>query len=146
MERIKFNKHYLAKCYINFYDLPQGFLEDIINDLKHFFNYKDGRGDIETSEVKKYLICEGGYFFWSGFEPDTNDGYINCRDNVNYFFAVAALRDDMDDYQWLTNDTNTYWERKEIIFMPSKYMQLKGHKATLEEIVNLYKDKKINVL
>ena len=54
--------------------------------------------------------------------------------------------DDIDDYQWLTNDTNTYWERKETIFMPSKYMQLKGHKATREEIVNLYKDKKINVL
>ena len=146
MEKLKFNKHYLGKCYINFYNLEPGFLEDIIHDLKRFLNYKDGRGGIETSEVKMYLICKGGYFFWSGFEPNPKEGFINCGDNVNYFLAVAALRDDIDDYQWLTNDDHTYWERKETICMPSKYMQLEGHKATLEEIVDLYKDKPFSLV
>lgn len=143
MERIKFNKHYLGKCYINFYNLEHAFLETLIHDLKRFLNYKDGRGGIETSEVKMYLICKGGYFFWSGFEPKTEEGYINCGNNVNYFLAVAALRDDTDDFQWLTNDTHTYWERKERICLPSKYMQLEGHKATLEEIIENYKEDKI---
>jgi hypothetical protein len=64
-----------------------------------------------------------------------------CGDNVNYFLAVAALRDDTDDYQWLTNDDHTYWERIEPICLPSKYMQLEGHKATLEEIIESYKYK-----
>lgn len=146
MEKIKFNKHYLGKCYINFYNMEPGFLEDLIHDLKRFLNYKDGRGGIETSEVKMYLICKGGYFFWSGFEPNPEEGYINCGDNVNYFFAIAALRDDTGDYQWLTNDDHTYWERKETICMPSKYMQLEGHKATLEEIVEEYLDKPFSLV
>ena len=140
MKKLKFNKHYIGKCYINFYKLEQGFLEDLIYDLKRWLNYKDGRGGIETSEVKMYLICKGGYFFWSGFEPNPNEGYTNCTDNVNMFLAIAALRDDTDDYQWLTNDTHTYWERKETICLPSKYMQLEGHKATLEEIIENYKE------
>ena len=90
MEKVKFNKHYLGKCYINFYNKEHSFLEDIIYDLKRLLNYKDGRGGIETSEVKMYLICKGGYFFWSGFEPNPDDGFINCGDNVNMFLAIAA--------------------------------------------------------
>lgn len=142
MEKLKFNKHYTSKCYINFYNLEPGFLDDLIHDLKLRLKYKDGRGCIETSEVKMYLICKGGYFFWSGFEPNPNKGYINCRDNTNMFLAIAALRDDTDDFQWLTNDNHTYWERKEPIYLPSKYMQLEGHKATLEEIIENYKEDK----
>lgn len=139
MKKPKFNNHYIGKCYINFYNMEQCFLDDLIYDLKQWLNYKDGRGGIETSEVKMYLICKGGYFFWSGFEPDPNEGYINCGDNASMFLAIAALRDDTDNYQWLTNDTHTCWERKEIMFPPSKYMQLEGHKATLEEIIEYYK-------
>ena len=142
MKKPNFNKHYTGKCYINFYNKEQAFLDDLIHDLKRWLNYKDGRGPIETSEVKMYLICKGGYFFWSGFEPNTNEGYINCGDNVNMFLAIAALRDDTDDFQWLTNDTRTYWERKETICLPSKYMQLEGHKATLDEIIENYKEDK----
>jgi len=142
MKKPNFNKHYIGKCYINFYNKEQGFLEDLIHDLKRWLNYKDGRGPIETSEVKMYLICKGGYFFWSGFEPNPNEGYINCGDNANMFLAIAALRDDTDDFQWLTNDTHTYWERKETICLPSKYMQLEGHKATLDEIIENYKEDK----
>ena len=142
MKKPNFNKHYIGKCYINFYNKEQGFIEDLIHDLKRWLNYKDGRGPIESSEVKMYLICKGGYFFWSGFEPNPDEGYINCGDNTNMFLAIAALRDDTDDFQWLTNDDHTYWERKEPICLPSKYMQLEGHKATLEEIIENYKEDK----
>lgn len=140
MKKCKFNKHYIGKCYINFYNKQYAFLAHLIQDLKQWLNYKDGRGGIETSEVKMYLICKGGYFFWSGFEPNPDEGYINCDDNADMFLAIAALRDDTDDFQWLTNDDHTYWERKEPIFLPSKYMQLEGHKATIEEIIENYKE------
>ena len=69
----------------------------------------------------------------------TKELFIDCGDNTNMFLAIAALRDDTDDFQWLTDDTHTYWERKETICMPSKYMQLEGHKATLEELIKYFK-------
>lgn len=136
MERIKFNKHYLGKCYINFYNSEPGFLDDLIHDLKRRLNYKDGRGDIETSEVKMYLICKGGYFFWSGFEPNPNEGYINCGDNANMFLAIAALRDNTDKYQWFTD--GNIWELSNDD-LPSRYMQLNGHKATIDELIEYFK-------
>lgn len=139
MERVKFNKHFLGKCYIEFYNKSHIDVEELCKDLKRWLNYKDGRGGIESCEVKRYLICKGGYFFWTGFEPKVEEDYINCGDRVNMFLAIAALRDDTDDYQWLTNDTNTYWERKETVCLPSKYMQIEGHKATLEEIIEFFK-------
>lgn len=136
MEKLKFNKHYIGKCYINFYNLEQGFLDELIHDLKHFLNYKDGRGGTETSEVKMYLICKGGYFFWSGFEPKPEEGYVNCGDNVNYFLAIAALRDDTDKYQWFTD--GNIWELNNND-LPSRYMQLNGHKATIDELLEYFK-------
>ena len=139
MERVKFNKHFLGKCYIEFYNKQHIDIDELTLGLKTFYQYKDGRGGIETCEVKRYLLCKGGYFFWTGFEPDPNEGYINCGDNLEYFLALAALRDDTDEIQWLTNDDNTYWERKEYGFLPSKYIQIEGHKATLEEIIEFFK-------
>lgn len=69
----------------------------------------------------------------------TKELFIDCGDNMDMFLAIAALRDDTDDYQWLTNDDHTYWERKETICMPSKYMQLEGHKATVKELIEYFK-------
>lgn len=140
MQKPKYNKHYIGKCYINFYNNPYIRLDDLIYDLKRWLNYKDGRREIESSEVKMYLICKGGYFFWSEFEPNPNEGYVNCGKNADMFLAIAALRDDTDDFQWLTNTEHTYWERKEVVCLPSKYMQLEGHKATLEELIEYYKE------
>lgn len=52
--------------------------------------------------------------------------------------ALAALRDDTDRNQWFVDDVAGVWERSESE-LPSKYMQLNGHKATPEEIVEHFK-------
>lgn len=144
MKKPNFNKHYIGKCYINFYNKEQSFLEDLIHDLKQCLNYKDGRGPIETSEVKMYLICKGGYFFWSGFEPNPNEGYINCGENEDLFFALAALRDDKTpDYQWFVWDDNEDEGEKFKQYIPGEPWQgwwwFEVHKATVEELIEHFK-------
>lgn len=59
---------------------------------------------------------------------------IDCGTNENLFLAIAALRDYTDRYQWFVDDTAGVWERTEGD-TPSKHMQMHGHKATLEEII-----------
>lgn len=65
---------------------------------------------------------------------------IDCGTNEGMFLALAALRDDTDRNQWFVDDVAGVWERSESE-LPSKYMQLNGHKATAEEIVEHFKDK-----
>jgi hypothetical protein len=61
---------------------------------------------------------------------------IDCGDNEELFLAIAALRDDTDYMQWFTD--GKLWEMVNSD-LPSHYMQLEGHKATPEEIVNYFK-------
>ena len=64
--------------------------------------------------------------------------YLDCGTNEELFLALAALRDDTDKNQWFTD--GKLWE-KSIDGLPSHYMQLEGHKATVEEIIEHFKDK-----
>lgn len=68
-----------------------------------------------------------------GFErlPEFN---IDCGENIDLFLALAALRDDTDKHQWFVDDNTGIWERSENE-LPSRYMQMEGHKATVEEII-----------
>ena len=59
--------------------------------------------------------------------------YIDCGENEQLFLAIAALRDDTDRHQWFCDDDGR-WEKSEDD-MPSKYMQMNGHKATVKELV-----------
>ena len=69
-----------------------------------------------------------------------NRGMIDCGTNEELFLALAALRDDSDKNQWFTDDTCDIWEMSEYE-LPSHYMQLEGHKATIEEIIEHFKNK-----
>lgn len=67
-----------------------------------------------------------------------SDGSIDCGDNEELFIALAALRDDTAKNQWFVignKDTGDIWT-KCYNDMPDKYVQLNGHKATPEEIIN----------
>ena len=64
------------------------------------------------------------------------EGTINCEDNENLFFAIAALREDADKYQWFTDGYIREMSNEDL---PSKYMQLEGHKATIKELLNEFK-------
>lgn len=159
MERLKFNKHYLGKCYIEFYNKKHIDFNELITHLTNNLDYKDGRGGIESSEVKMFLICKGGYFFWSGFEPNENEGYINCKDNVEKFLALSALRDDTPIGSWYWfNDKLIKCEKlelKNLSFNTAQYLpkcrdvnnpmicfcadEKLLQKATIEEIVEHFK-------
>lgn len=60
---------------------------------------------------------------------------VDCGENENLFLAVAGLRNDTDANQWFVAGND--WE-KVCDGTPSKYMQLNGHKATLEEIIEYF--------
>ena len=64
-------------------------------------------------------------------------GYIDCGTNEELFLALSALRDDTDRNQWFT-DGGKVWEKSNDE-LPSHYMQLEGHKATVEEIIDHFK-------
>lgn len=59
---------------------------------------------------------------------------IDCGTNEEIFLALAALRDDTDKHQWFIDDNTGIWERSNDE-LPSRYMQMEGHKATVEEII-----------
>jgi hypothetical protein len=118
------------------------FIKRISSELKEKlkeFGYKDA-GKVRLYGESQYLYCESHIFYESPCTIKCRyNNFIDCEYNEDLFLSIAALRDDTDDYQWLTNDTHTYWERKETICLPSKYMQLEGHKATLQELIEHFK-------
>ena len=62
---------------------------------------------------------------------------IDCGENEQLFLAIAALREDSDKFQWFCDD-NGLWEMSESD-VPSRYMQMNGHKATLAELIEYFK-------
>ena len=83
------------------------------------------------------LVCEGQT--WHCTDSDNKPWCIDCGTNEEMFLSLAALRDDTDKNQWFVDDIAGVWERSESE-LTSKYMQLNGHKATAEEIVEHFKD------
>lgn len=63
---------------------------------------------------------------------------IDCGTNEALFLAIASLREDSDYKQWFCDD-NGLWEKCDSD-LPSRYMQINGHKATVEELINHFKD------
>lgn len=85
---------------------------------------------------------DGQYLYLNrGFYHTTPIGYseeiermVDCGINEKLFIALAALRDDTDKNQWFVDDNSGIWERSDDE-LPSRYMQMEGHKATVEEII-----------
>ena len=64
---------------------------------------------------------------------------IDCGENEQLFLALAALRNDSDKFQWFCDDKGL-WEMSESD-LPSRYMQLNGHKATPAELIEHFKER-----
>lgn len=75
-----------------------------------------------------YKGCNG-YWYRDDFD---------CGTNEELFLALAALRDDSDYMQWFTD--GKLWEKSNND-LPSHYMQLEGHKATLQELIEHFNKK-----
>ena len=71
--------------------------------------------------------------------PDFKNA-IDCGTNEELFLAIAALRDDSDNLQWFT-DGNGYWQLCIGKFRYPNIAYEKVHKATVEELIEHFKDK-----
>lgn len=87
------------------------------------------------SPNEQNLYIGGGVYSSANF---IDNYYLDCGTNEELFLALAALRDDSDYIQWFTD--GKLWEKSNND-LPSHYMQLEGHKATVEEIIECFKDK-----
>lgn len=69
------------------------------------------------------------------------DAAIDCGTNEDLFLALAALRDDTNDGQWLTDGFGFFfrWE-------PADYFtnNLSCHKATVEELIEHFKEEEMD--
>ena len=76
-----------------------------------------------------------------------NELFIDCGINEELFLALAALRDDSDYMQWFTNGNDCWYKcldnkfREEIVNWLSCMSTSVWHKATVEEIIEHFKDK-----
>jgi len=84
--------------------------------------------------------------------PEECNGYIHCGFNEELFLAIASLRDDTDDNQLFTNgkgDWGIYRDGSDgslpgmdFYGMPNDFNLLYYHKATVNELIEHFKDKK----
>lgn len=85
--------------------------------------------------------CGGGIRTCGGYASSTkapnNADIIDCGENERLFLALAALREDSDRFQWFCDD-NGLWEMGESD-LPSRYMQMNGHKATPDELISYFR-------
>ena len=96
----------------------------------------NGRGiwNIPIDELNYIKTIEGGLY--CGVNGRWDNLSIDCGANEDLFFALAALREDVDNNQWFTD--GKLWEKTNND-LPSRYMQLEGHKATTEELLEHFK-------
>lgn len=99
---------------------------------------------LQAGSESTYIICksDGLYYFAYSISYYTNDWGINCIDNKELFFALAALRDDANENQWFTDGEIWVHLLEDYQCVPLvNYILSKGHKATKEEIIEHFKDK-----
>lgn len=90
----------------------------------------------KASEVNQpYLYYNNGRYWEVNSKPARGVEVVDCGENENLFLALAALRTNTDKNQWFTDG-----EIVELCLddMPSKYMQLNGHKCTVDELRNIF--------
>lgn len=86
------------------------------------------------------------------------DSFIDCGTNEELFLAIAALRDDTNENQWFTNGEEWAYHPKTECCSPCNtvYITLafdsipedtnmgNYHKATVEELIEHFKEKEVN--
>lgn len=102
-------------------------------------NTAELRKKLEELGYKMLFSARNGYgsglqTTFGGFvSSEQTENSIDCGDNEDLFLALAALREDTDKGQWFCDD-NGLWEQTHSD-LPSRYMQMHGHKATVPEIL-----------
>lgn len=106
--------------------------------------YKYNGRDTESWGASALYCFDGKYYEVYPAKPSRYHSIIDCGGNEELFLALAALRDDTNENQWLTDgkiwgkfDEDSFLHPIQII----NYLQSKGHKASIEEIIEHFKDK-----
>lgn len=73
------------------------------------------------------------------YTPEEYNGYIHCGTNEKLFLAIAALRDDTDKYQWFISPEGVWVYNKD--YDSILEVSLKWHKATVNELIEHFKEK-----
>ena len=116
-------------------------------------NY-DGKGSHKSIEEGKTIITSYGNLYGVVYDVDTvtKKGRIDCGTNEELFLAIAALKDDTDNNQLFTNgkgDWGIYRDGSDgglsgmdFYGMPNDFEIDNYHKATVDELIERFKDKK----
>ena len=114
-------------------------LRDKLIKLGYDYGGKSGYG----SDDCLYSSKDVGRFFEVSQKPARYDIIIDCGDNEELFLALAALRDDSNDYQWFIwqdeGDKGDRWRQ----YIPGGKWQewwwFEVKKARPEEIIERFK-------
>lgn len=95
-----------------------------------------------SDNFSKNVACSCKFNTYFTFDDDEYvfPNIIDCKKNKELFFAVAALRDDSDRFQWFTNDV--FWIKciqldlkHELDNNYEDFCVADFHKATVEELI-----------
>lgn len=87
-----------------------------------------------SDNFSKNVACSCKFNTYFTFDDDEYvfPNTIDCKNNKELFFAVAALRDDSDKHQWFVDDfDNSIWQKSEW----NNANLTKCHKATVQELI-----------
>ena len=114
-------------------------------------NY-DGKGSHKSIEEGKAIITSYGNLYGVVYDVDTvtKKGRIDCGTNEFLFFAIAALRDDTDNGQVFVNGKGDWGIRRdfnngfimEYLYLPNDFNEENYHKASVEELIEIFKGMK----
>lgn len=101
------------------------------------------------------LVADKSGYMYSILENNLISSTYNCGVNENLFLAIAALRDDTDENQWFIMDVEIYvdipkgtWfqstDRNGGRHVGTQIEALYCHKATVEELIEHFKEKEVN--
>lgn len=113
-----------------------------------------------TDDSKLITTIDGEYV---PYNVPLDDSFIDCRTNEELFLAIAALRDDTNENQWFIADSplsvsyddtvgndHYFTEPKgsmffwDINWMHATIISGNYHKATVEELIEHFKEKEVN--
>lgn len=93
-----------------------------------------------------YLFISKGFYSRNEIGPQEDiDNVIDCGANEELCLAIAAIRDDTDKNQWLTNGQDNFWcicgeeDATPIIQYYKENYQWDVHKATVQELIDHFK-------
>ena len=105
--------------------------------------YKYGGSDTKSWGSSALYCFDGKYYEVYPVKPSRYHRIEGCETNEELFLALAALRDDSDYMQWFT-DGKKWFKFGGIIqngFIIDKETHLLYHKASVEEIIEHFKEK-----